>query len=432
MKDRTVHWVTILGVAASLLLALRLIGPAVPNEIDLLTGPEGSTFHEDGLRYREFFGRHGVTVRLQETSGSVENLATIIEADVPTAAFLWGLLDASDPDKPVPEGVQSLGTMYLQPLWVFVKKAADLDRLPDLRGSKVEAGERGSDARLLAVFVFRAEGVRDELEFADDESMTPDQVLAAMRDDQVGAIVAVGEPDSELIDQLLRSPELKPLPIRRAEAFAINYPFLQPVRYPEGAQDLAANIPDHDLQLLAARVQLVVSDQFPTALADLLLQAASEIHGGPTPFSARGDFPSPETAPLPLNRAARKFYTDGPPKLQKYLPFRVATWIDRFLTAGVAFASAAVTIIKIIPVLIALPFKLKVRRSYSELDEIERAAAAKAEPGPLLERLDTLDQSTAAIKVPLSGLQTEWLELRQFLHDVGDRVSASQAREPAA
>jgi hypothetical protein len=135
---------------------------------------------------------------------------------------------------------------------------------------------------------------------------------------------------------------------------------------------------------------------------------------------------------LPLNRAARKFYTDGPPKLQKYLPFRVATWIDRFLTAGVAFASAAVTILKIIPVLIALPFKLKVRRSYSELDEIERAAAAKAEPGPLLERLDTLDQSTAAIKVPLSGLQTEWLELRQYLHDVGDRVSASQAREPAA
>ena len=96
MRDQPLRWITILGVAASLLLALTLIGPAVPNEIDLLTGPEGSTFYEDGLRYREFLGRHGVTVRLQETSGSVENLATLTEAEGPTAAFLWGLLDASD------------------------------------------------------------------------------------------------------------------------------------------------------------------------------------------------------------------------------------------------------------------------------------------------------------------------------------------------
>jgi hypothetical protein len=74
---------------------------------------------------------------------------------------------------------------------------------------------------------------------------------------------------------------------------------LQPVRFPEGAHDLKANIPDHDLQLLAARAQLVVSESFPPALADLLLQAASEIHRGATPFSARGEFPNPESATLP-------------------------------------------------------------------------------------------------------------------------------------
>ena len=49
-------------------MALRLIGPAVPNEIRLLTGPEGSTFHEYGLQYKEYLARHGVTVKLETTA----------------------------------------------------------------------------------------------------------------------------------------------------------------------------------------------------------------------------------------------------------------------------------------------------------------------------------------------------------------------------
>ena len=159
------------------------------------------------------------------------------------------------------------------------------------------------------------------------------------------------------IDTLLRSSELQVLSIKRADAFAIRYPFLQSVRFPEGGHDLRANIPDQDLQLLAATAQLIVSDLFPPALADLLLQAAKEIHGRATPFSSQGEFPRPDTAPLPLSRAADNFYTDGPPKLQKYLPFRLATWVDRFLAALVAIASAAITIFNIIPALISLPFR---------------------------------------------------------------------------
>ena len=46
---------------------------------------------------------------------------------------------------------------------------------------------------------------------------------------------------------------------------------------------------------------------------------------------------------------ADNFYTNGPSKLQKFLPFRLATWINRFLVAAVAIGSAAVTIFKLLP-----------------------------------------------------------------------------------
>jgi len=390
----------------------------------MLTGPENSSFYADGLRYKEILSRHGVTVHLVETSGSRENLAQLSQAEVPTAAYLWGIPDSETRDEPTPEGVQSLGTISLQPLWVFTGKDADLSDLQDLSGLRINVGEAGSDSRLLALFLLREEGVDKEAALNKDETLTREEALEAIQGNQVGAIIAVGEPDSPLIDKLLRSPWLQVLSIRRAEAFAARFQALQSVRFVEGAHDLRANIPDHDLQLLAARAQLAVSDLFPPALADLLLQAAREIHGKATPFSTRGEFPNPETAALPLNRAADNFYTNGPAKLQRYLPFRLANWINRFLTAVVALASAAAAIFKLLPALIKLPFKRSLRHAYRELAAVERLAATGADQKTVLDALAKVDQSTAAIKAPLRSLDIVWLELRQYIHDMRDRLLA--------
>jgi TRAP-type uncharacterized transport system substrate-binding protein len=424
MSGKTWGWIALLAFIASLLMALRLIGPAVPNEIRMLAGPEGTSFYDDALRYKEILSRHGVTVHVEETSGSVESLANLTEVDVPAAAFVWGIWDPADIKKPAPEGVESLGTMSLQPLWIFASKDADLERVKDLRGSRIEAGLEGSDSRLLALVLLQEEDIRDDVEIPRDDAMPPGQALVAVQNHQVAAMIAVGEPDSLLIDTLLRSPRLRALSIRRADAFAIQHRFLQPVRFPEGAHDLKANIPDRDLQLLAARAQLVVSDLFPPALADLLLQAASEIHGGATPFSARREFPNSETASLPLSRAADNFYTNGPSKLQKFLPFRLAAWINRFFMAIAAIASLAVALLKLFPALVGFPCKRSIKRSYRELESIERRAAAGEERKKLLDDLADLDQSTAAIGVPLRSLKTAWFELRQYIHDMRDRLEA--------
>jgi TRAP-type uncharacterized transport system substrate-binding protein len=424
MSRKTLGWIAVLVFIVAVVMALRLIGPAVPNEIRMLTGPEGTTFHDHGLRYQEILGRHGVTVHLDPTSGSVENLNNLIEAEVPSAGFVWGMRDESGHKREVPEGVESLGTMYLQALWVFASKNLDVRRLRDLSGFRVEAGEQGADSRLLALFLLNEEGIGDEVDFGQHHPATLDQVREAVQDEEFAAILAVGKPDSRLIDMLLRSPKLQVMSVQRADAFAIRHRFLRVVRFPEGGHDIRANIPDQDLQLLAARVQLVVSDLFPPALADLLLQAASEVHGGETPFSSRGEFPSADTAPLPLNRAADNFYTNGPPKLMKYLPFRLATWINRFLAAAVAIGSAMVTIFKLVPALISLPFRLGVRRGFGELRALERSAASGTDKKTLLNELARIDQSTASINVPIHKLDPQWLELRQFLHDMRDRLEA--------
>ena len=424
MKTKIWNWIALLTFAVAIFLALRLLGPAVPNEIRMLTGPEGTTFHDDGLLYQEILARRGVTVHLVPTSGSVENLEGVIEADEPTAGFIWGLWGRDGRRAKPPEGVESLGTLYRLPLWIFGRRDLEIDKLRELSGLRIEAGEDGSDSRLLALFLLEEEGIDEEVKLERSTALTVDQVRESIKKEDLGAIIAVGTADSELIDTLLRSPELQVLSIERADAFTIQYPFLQSVRFPEGGHDLGANIPDHELQLLAATAQLIVSDLFPPAVADLLLQAAKDIHSPASPFSAQGEFPRPDTAPLPLNRAADSFYTDGPPRMQKYLPFRLASWLDRFLAALVAIASAAITIFRILPALISLPFQLRMRRGYIDLQALERSAVAGTDKKSLLDELARLDQSTAAISVPMHRLDAEWIELRQFMHDMRDRLEA--------
>ncbi len=153
--------------------------------------------------------------------------------------------------------------------------------------------------------------------------MTTEDVLELAQEDRFAAFIAAGEPDSELIGGLLRSPDLRAMSVQRADAFAIEYPFLRAVRFPEGAYDIAANIPGQDLQLLAARVQLLVSAPFPPALADLLLQAASETHANATPFSSRGGLLSSSrghaslafkaSRPLGISKRSRVLQYSRPP-----------------------------------------------------------------------------------------------------------------------
>ncbi|MGE0641020.1 MAG: TAXI family TRAP transporter solute-binding subunit [Thermoanaerobaculia bacterium] len=422
MGGKGLRWFAGIVFLGVVVWALFQIGPAVPREIRLLTGPEGTTFHEDGLRYREVLARHGIEVRVETTGGSIENLRGVAEAEVPTAGFVWGLWDPSGQQREPPEGIRSLGTMGLQPLWLFVRRDLAATGFAALRGARVEAGRDGSDARLLAFLVFREEGVGEGIDFGQTHPVTPEEVEAALDREQLAAIMTAGTPDSRWIDGLLRSPRLQVMSIRRAAAFALRFPFLEVVRFPEGGHDLRANLPDHDLQLLAARTQLIVSDHFPPALTDLLLQAAAEIHGNATRFSAHGQFPRPESTPLTLHRAARNYYEHGPSKLQAFLPFRLATWLNRFAVSFVAVASAAVTLFNVLPALIGLPFRRRLRQGFSDLRAIERSAAAGAARQGLLDRLADVDRTTAGIRIPLRSLEPQWLELRQYLHDLRERL----------
>ena len=78
------HWptVTIAVTAAAIgCAAIVMLSNMPPYVIIMSTGSEGDTYYDIGQRYRTVLARANVEVQLVPTAGSVENLASLLNAN---------------------------------------------------------------------------------------------------------------------------------------------------------------------------------------------------------------------------------------------------------------------------------------------------------------------------------------------------------------
>jgi len=62
-------------------LAWRFVNPAPPRTVRMAAGAEGGAYLESAKRYREILARDGITLEIQVTSGSVQNLQLLRMGD---------------------------------------------------------------------------------------------------------------------------------------------------------------------------------------------------------------------------------------------------------------------------------------------------------------------------------------------------------------
>ncbi len=127
--------------AAALWYGLVMINPMPPRSVTMATGPEGGAYHELGKRYRKILARDGVDLRLQPTAGALENLAQLGD---PRSAVSVGYLQGgitSEKDSP---DLESLGTVFYEPLWFFRRSAVQGTQLEGLGGRRILIGTEGS------------------------------------------------------------------------------------------------------------------------------------------------------------------------------------------------------------------------------------------------------------------------------------------------
>ena len=89
-----------------------------PRTVTMATGAAGGANHELGLRYRDILARSGVRLRLVNTTGSLDNLARLRDR---RSGVQVGLIQGGTTTKDKSPQVESLGTVFFEPLWVFYR-----------------------------------------------------------------------------------------------------------------------------------------------------------------------------------------------------------------------------------------------------------------------------------------------------------------------
>jgi hypothetical protein len=154
---------------------------------------------------------------------------------------------------------------------------------------------------------------------------------------------------------------------------------------PAGVFDLVTIRPPTDVMLLAPKASLVVRADLHPALQYLLLDAAAEIHSQPGIFQKAGQFPAAESIDLPLSGEARRYYRSGRPFLQGYLPFWMATLVEKALVVLIPMILLLYPAFKLLPQAYDWLMQLKITRLYDEIRSIESDMEAH---GPKLSYAD--------------------------------------------
>jgi hypothetical protein len=157
--------------------------------------------------------------------------------------------------------------------------------------------------------------------------------------------------------------------------------------------------------LVAPIAALVARESIHPALIDVLLQAATEVHGQPGLFQRAGEFPNPRQVDFPLSPEAARFYSSGRRFLQRYLPFWAATLVDRLVVLLIPVVALLIPLMRIAPALYGWRSRSRIYKWYGQLKFLEEAW--RRDPGARprdewLAELDRLETRVNRIRTPLA------------------------------
>ena len=116
----------------------------------------------------------------------------------------------------------------------------------------------------------------------------------------------------------------------RSKALTRILPFLVPLELAQGMIDFERNIPVADVTLVATGNRVLVRSDLHPEIINLLTQTLLEAHREAGLFQQYGEFPTVTDPEFPMAESARDFYKNGPPLLNKYLPFWMVPHVQRY------------------------------------------------------------------------------------------------------
>jgi TRAP transporter TAXI family solute receptor len=385
-------------VVVGFVVAYRYVGAPPPKFVRIATGAKNGAYYAFAQRYASLLKRDGISLEVVPTAGSVENFELLKKGEVSLALVQGGSATAEDKER-----LQSLGTLFLEPVWIFTQKQRNIERLAALKGKRVAVGAAGSGTYLLATQLLSATGITE----SNAKMIRADsaQAIVSLSQDKIDAAFVVTSPEAPIIRSLLTEATIELLNFDRAPAYSHLFPFLTPVTLNEGVLNLQQNIPSHDTTLVAASANLAARTDLNPSLIPALLKAVASVHQAGGVLEQRRQFPSIDYVDLPLNEDARRYITEGPSFLFRWLPYGTAVLLDRLKILVLPFLALLIPLFRIAPPIYVWRVRSKIYRWYAavrEIDMMMQEASRAGDAKLILKRLQELEREVASVSVPLS------------------------------
>lgn len=397
---------------------------APPDTLIITSGDEGSRFQRDAEKYAKILARNGVKLKILPSEGSLENLERLENYSfrVDIGFVQAGVAKGKNNDKLV-----SLGSTSYEPLYIFYRSNKPIDVLSQFSGKRLAIGEDGTGTQVLALELLAMNGIKPGgttklLEIDDDESQK------ALLEGKVDAAFMMSDSaSSKIMHDLLRKPGIRLFDFIQADAYTRRIGYLSKLVLPKGSIDFGKNIPDHDVNLISPTVELIARSDLHPALSDLLLEAATEVHSRASMFQRRGEFPMPLEHEYRISADANRYYKSGKSFLYRYLPFWMASMVNRILVVFLPMVLILIPGLKSIPAIFRWRMKLRIYRWYRLLLVVEQDMIANLTPekrAELLGRLDRIEEEVNKMKVPAS-FADQFYVLRGHISFVRERLISS-------
>lgn len=422
----------LLMIGAIVLLALLgwalavVLEPAFQHTIVITTGADDGIYRGFADRYAPVLKRDGITLDIRSSSGSVENYRRLKDPD---SVYDVGFIQSGTTSPKETDHLQTIAAVSYEPIWVFYRAGTTVNRLAQLRGKRVSIGVPGSGLLNVSEVLLTDSGItRDNTTLLEMDAGNAYQGLESGRLD---AAFFIGRPDAPMQVKLLNS-DLKLMSFAQADALVQKFPSLSKVIFPRASTSIVNDLPQSDVTLLAATALLVSKDTLHPALVYLLLDVAKTVHGGEDYFTPLGAFPNLNTAEFPVSEESTRYFKSGRPFLQRYLPFWLASFVERRLLILVPFMAVLLGLLQALPRIAEARIRKRLVVWYRELKALEDEIWKNSQPTPEQivqwhDEIDSIDARANQIRMPQRYFQDVYA-LKQAIGVVRNRVAQAAAK----
>ena len=419
----------LLTIGAILLIAAlgwglaTLLKPSIQHTIVITTGADNGIYRGFADRYAPLLKRDGITLDIRSSSGSIENYQRLKDPD---SEYEVGFIQSGTTRPKETDDLQTIAAVSYEPIWVFYRGDATdttINRLAQLRGKRIAIGVPGSGLLNVAQVLLSYSGIT-----GNNTKLLEMDASKAYQDLENGTLDAaffIGRPDASMQQTLLNS-NLKLMSFAQADALVQKFPSLSKIIFPRASTSIVNDLPQTDVTLLAATALLVSKDTLHPALAYLLLEAAKTVHGGEDYFTPLGAFPNLNTDEFPISDESTRYFKSGRPFLQRYLPFWLASFIERRLLILLPFMALLIGLLQALPRMAQTRIKNRLVVWYKEIKSLEDEIWRTPQPTPdkiaqWREEIESIDAHASQIRMPERYFQDVYA-LKQAIGIVRGRI----------